>query len=252
MNNLFDFTGKKFIVTGASSGIGRSTAIRLSQQGASVILISRNKEKLEETLTQMEGIGHMVLPADLGELEDMSDLFDEILSDGRKLDGIVHCAAIATILPLNQMKRHKMEECMNINFYALIELVRQYSKKKYHNPQGSVVAVSSIAVHYTKKCQTLYAATKGAVNVAVQALAHELVDKGIRINSIMPASTDTAMMREAGLLSLNEYSEEDFKDQILGLTPPDAIADAILFLLSGASRATTGRAFYADGGLLLS
>lgn len=249
MKNLFDFTGKKIIVTGASSGIGRSTAIRLAEQGAQVVLISRNEEKLKETKSLMQGDSHIIIPADLGQLEDMTELFNQIISDGKKLDGIVHCAGIATILPLNMIKRHKMEECMNINLYALIEMTRLYAKKKYHN-NGSIVAVSSIVVRYPVKCQTVYAASKGAVNATVQALAIELADKGIRINCIMPASTDTKMMQDAMDTMPDTTMKEKVNAQLLGVTHPDDIADAIMFLLSDASRATTGRAFYADGGLL--
>lgn len=249
MRNLFDFTGKKFVVTGASSGIGRSTSVRLSEQGAQVVLISRNKEKLEETRSLMEGVGHQVISADLGQIEDMTDLFNEIIADGKKLDGLVHCAGIATILPLNRIRRHKVEECMNINLYALLELARLYAKKKYHD-KGAIVAVSSIVVYHPVKCQTVYAASKGAVNAAVQALAIELADKDIRINSIMPASTDTKMMQDAMRDMPNERIKEKINAQLLGLTSPDEIADAIMFLLSDASKATTGRVFYADGGLL--
>lgn len=250
MRNLFDFTGKKYIVTGASSGIGKSTAIRLSEQGAQVVLISRNKEKLEETRALMEGNGHQIIPADLGQMEDMTEIFNQIISDGKKLDGVVHCAGIATILPLNMIKRHKIEECMNINLYALLELTRLFAKKKYHNDKGSIVAVSSIVVRYPVKCQTVYAASKGAVNAAVQALAIELADKGIRINSIMPASTDTKMMQDAMANMPDTTMKEKVNAQLLGLTKPEEIADGILFLLSDASRAATGRSFYADGGLL--
>lgn len=250
MKNLFDFTEKKFIVTGASSGIGRSTAIRLSQQGASVVLMSRNKEQLQETQNLMEGTSHQIIPVDLGQVEDMTELFDEIVSDGIKIDGLVHCAGMATILPLNMIKRNKLEECMNVNLYALLELTRLYAKKKYHNNPGSIVAVSSIVVRYPVKCQTVYAASKGAVNAAVQALAIELADKGIRINSVMPASTDTKMMQDAMSTMPDTTMKEKVNAQLLGVTQPEDIADAILFLLSDASRATTGRAFYADGGLL--
>ncbi len=250
MRNFFDFTGKKFLVTGASSGIGKSTAIRLSEQGAQVVLISRNKEKLEETKSLMEGNSHQVISADLGQMEDMTELFNVIISDGKKLDGLVHCAGIATILPLNMIMRNEIEECMSINLYALLELTRLFAKKKYHNSKGAIVAVSSIVVRYPEKCQTVYAASKGAVNAAVQALAIELADKKIRINSIMPGSTDTKMMWDAMANMPNAKMNEKINAQLLGLINPDEIADGIMFLLSDASRATTGRSFYADGGLL--
>lgn len=129
MKDMLDFTGKKILVTGASSGIGRSTAIRLSEQGARVILNGRNVERLKETMEAMTGAGHLILPADLIETEDMTGLFNEMVSDGKKLDGLVHCAGIATILPLAMIKRSNIENCMRVNLYPLFEMTRLFSKR---------------------------------------------------------------------------------------------------------------------------
>ncbi len=251
MNNLFDFTEKKFIVTGASSGIGKSTAIQLSEQGARVILVGRNRERLEETLNLMKHREHhQIIDTDLGETEDMTWLFEESISDGVRLDGLVHCAGIATILPINRLKRNKLDECMSVNLYALLELIRVYAKKKYRNVSGSIVAVSSLAACSPSKCQTIYAASKAAVNAAVQALSIELAEKRIRINCVMPGSVDTRMLRESVSAISDEAMINMVKAPLLGLTKPDEIANMILFLLSDASSAVTGRAIYADGGML--
>lgn len=249
MKDMLDFTGKKILVTGASSGIGRSTAICLSEQGARVIFNGRNVERLKETMEAMTGAGHLILPADLIETEDMTGLFNEMVSDGKKLDGLVHCAGIATILPLAMIKRSNIENCMRVNLYPLFEMTRLFSKKKYHDG-NAIVAVSSIVVKQPAKCQSVYAATKGAVNAAVQALAIELADKNIRINCVMPASTDTEMMRDALTRMPDEAMMRKMKQQLLGVTTPEEIANIIMFLLSDLSGAVTGREFYADGGLL--
>ena len=103
---------------------------------------------------------------------------------------------------------------------------------------------------FRSKCQSVYAATKGAVNAAVQALAIELADKNIRINCVMPASTDTEMMRDALTRMPDEAMMRKMKQQLLGVTKPEEIANIIMFLLSDLSGAVTGREFYADGGLL--
>ncbi len=249
MSNLFDFTGKKYIVTGASSGIGRSTAILLSQQGAQVVLIARDKERLEETRSAMKGDNHQIISADLGEMEDMTELFNTMVADGKKLDGLVHCAGMSYVMPLNRLKRNNMEECMRINFYAFLELTRLYAKKKYGN-KGSIVAVSSLAATRPEKCQTLYAASKGALNSAVQSLAIELAAKEIRVNSIMPGFVNTKMMEMEEEIFPNEKLKESMERQLLGITEPEEIARVILFLLSEASGVITGRALCADGGWL--
>lgn len=249
MKNPFDFTGKKIAVTGASSGIGRSTAIMLSEQGAHVVLISRNQQKLEETLSMMQGEGHQIFAVNLGETEDMTNLFNMIVADGKKLNGIVHCAGVSKVLPLSMITRPRLEESMNLNLYALIEMARLFTKKKYHE-DGSIVAVSSIVVDMPSKCQTIYASTKAALNVAVKTLAMELADKDIRINCVVPASTDTPMMQNAKQEMSEELFNRKMDTQLLGVTKPEDVASAILFLLSDASCAITGRALYTDGGYL--
>lgn len=250
MTNIMDFTGKKYIVTGASSGMGRATAILLAKMGATIILASRNKEKLQETLNMMQGDNHIIYPVDLGKEDDLTDLFETAICDGNKLDGFVHCAGVATILPINMIKRKQMDECMSVNFYSFMEMARLFSKRKYRNDKGSIVVVSSIVVRRPAKCQTIYAATKGAINAAVQALAFEMAEKNIRVNCIMPASTDTAMMRDAFKSPYQDIENDIKKYQILGMTQPEEIANYIMFLLSDASSAVTGREFYADGGML--
>lgn len=250
MKNYFNFTDRKYIVTGASSGIGKSTAICLSEQGAQVVLMGRDETKLRETREMMSGDYHQIIPIDLGKEKDLTEVFNKIISDGKKLDGLVHAAGIATILPLNMIKRHNLEESMNINLYALIELARLFSKKKYHKEKGTIVAVSSIAVKYPSKCQTIYTATKGAVNAVVETLAIELASKNIRINSVMPGATDTKMLREAMDVVPEELKNQKMERQLLGISAPEDIVGSIMFLLSDASAAATGRAFYADGGIL--
>lgn len=249
MNNYFDFTGKKILVTGASSGIGKQVALTLAEQGAQVVLVARNQERLEETKLEMVGMNHQVFSVDLETTDDLTSLFENIISDGKKLDGIVHSAGIAPILPLNSIKRKHFEQCMNVNLYSLVEMCRLFSKKKFHSDsECSIVAVSAIAAEYPMKCQTVYAASKGAVNTVVSTLAIELAAKNIRINSIMPAGTNTEMMRDAMEQVDSRDIENKMKQKVKALLEPDEIADEIMFLLSDASRATTGRALYADGG----
>ena len=248
MKNPYDFTGKKILVTGATSGIGRATAVMLSEQGAKVVILARDRERAETSLKMLSGEGHGYYIKDLGDTDGFKEVFDEIVSDGIKLDGIAHCAGMVKVLPLNALNYSNMDESMRVNFYSMVELAKVFAKKKYHNENSAFVTVSSIAAEYPGKCQSLYAATKAAVNVVTQSLSMELGAKGIRINSVMPASVNTRMMqavnenRDAGL------SDKVIEKQVLGLEEPEDIADIILFLLSNASGKITGRSIYADAG----
>lgn len=247
MWNPYDFSGKRIIVTGASSGIGRATAIRLSEQGAEVHLFARNEKAMNETLSMMSGTGHRCFVKDFGESGGFKEIFDDIVSDGHKIDGLVYCVGIANIVPVTLLNKKTMDESMTTNLYSFIEMVGLLSKRKYHD-KANIVGVSSISTLYPQKCQGLYVATKSAMNSLVSSLAIELADKGIRINTVMPAATNTKM------LDLENKTYEEIKEsvfqQVLGLIEPEEVADIILFLLSDASRKITGREIFADAGYL--
>lgn len=249
MWNPFDFTNKKIIIAGATSGMGKATAIKLSEQGAEVILLARNEDKLKETMEKLNGVHHSFYVKDFSVSGGYKEIFDDIVKDGRKIDGLVYCAGIAKILPISLLKKDTIDESMSVNLYAFTEMVGLLSKKKYHD-KTSIVGISSIAAKYPQKCQGIYAASKAAMNVMITSMAIELASKGIRINSIMPASTNTEMLKESFEGKTEEQIEKMMNCQVLGLEEPDDIADIIMFLLSDAARMITGREIYADGGYI--
>ena len=250
MWNPFDFSGKKIIVAGATSGMGKATAIKLSQQGAQVQLIGRNQEKLNEVLQLLSGKGHRTYIKDLGQSEGYKDVLDEVVADGKKIDGLVYCAGIAKILPVSMLSKKSMDESMTVNLYSFVELVNLLSKKKYHADCTSIVGISSISTQYPQKCQGIYVATKCAMNGMVTSMAMELAEKGIRINTVMPSSTKTKMLDEALEGKSDEEKKQFERKQVLGLLEPDDVADVIMFLLSDASKMITGRSIYADAGFI--
>ena len=246
MYNPFDFTGKKIIITGATSGIGKATAIKLSQQGAQLHILARNEEKAKETLQELAGDGHRYYLKDFSQPGGYKEIFDEIVSDGRKIDGMVYCAGIAKILPVTLLNKKNMDETMTVNLYAYTEMAGLLSKKKYHD-KASIVGVSSYAAEQSMKCQSAYAASKAAMNAATTAMARELIPKNIRINTVMPAFVDTKMHKESLQYDNAEATIDNaIANQLLGLSQPEDIADVIIFLLSDASRVIGGRSIYAD------
>ena len=108
MWNPYDFTGKKIIVTGATSGIGRATAMKLSQQGAEVIVIGRNEQAMLDSMKEFQGNNHSCYVCDLsGDPEDgkLEKIYQDIISDGRKIHGIAYCAGIAKIIPVVKLSK---------------------------------------------------------------------------------------------------------------------------------------------------
>lgn len=243
MEGLMDLAGKKILVTGASSGIGRATAIVLSKLGAQVVLVGRNEERLNDTLQHLSGRDHRCYTYDLAILEGIGPLLQEAVNhDGKKLDGIAHCAGVSLRLPVRNLRYEKMDMVMRTNFYSFVELAKHYSR---NCSGGSIVAVSSLAAQEGGAGQTIYAASKAALDAAVKTLSKEFAKKGIRVNSVRPGYVNTPMYEDikqkVGKDTLGE-------DQLLGIGEPEDVANLIAFLLSDASRFITGANYLIDGG----
>ncbi len=239
------------LITGASSGIGRATAIRVSKEGGRCVLIGRRRDALQETLSLMDNREqHVFIEYDLTNLEHYADVFGILKNQDIVLDGLVHCAGISKIVPLRALTKNSMIELFDIHFFAFIELVRWYAKPGYSNG-GSIAAVSAMNVHTPQKCMTGYAAAKAAMESACRTLALELVEKGIRINSVVVGGVSTPMAEKTKEMIGNSSGKYDnpVGRQLLGMGTAEQIASVVSFLLSDDSSFITGRELYADGGL---
>jgi NAD(P)-dependent dehydrogenase (short-subunit alcohol dehydrogenase family) len=248
MYNPLDLTGKRILVTGASSGIGRACAVLCSQLGASVVLVARDEKRLGETLGQMPGGEHMLVSFDLGDLENYEDLF-RLFTAEQKLNGIVHAAGICPAMPIQSVSLPTMQEVMNINYFAFMELVKWFSKKKYSSG-GSVVGVSSVSGYAGWQGGSLYSGSKGAMDSSVRSLAIELAPKKIRVNSVVPSNIRTPMLDGIVSVGGDEAAKQILAKQPLGLGEPEDVANAVAFLLSDAARFITGTQLVVDGGYL--
>lgn len=246
-----ELSGKNILITGASSGIGRGISIFLSRLGANVIMAARNEEKLKETYKELEPGNHSYYLIDLNNLKAIEGMLDDICSDDRKLNGIVYSAGISRTVPIQYLKLEDLINIMSVNFYAFMELVKHFSKRKYNDKGGSIVAISSISSRVGARGLSAYCASKGAVDSAVRALAVELAAKNIRINSIAPSMIKTQIYDGLVELVNNNNFEADLKKrQIMGLGKPEDVAGAAAFLLSDAAKFITGTSMIVDGGYL--
>ena len=243
MNNIFTLEGKTILVTGASSGIGRSIAIECSKMDASVLITARNEEKLRETLSNCMPGNHKFFSADLRDDEQI-----EILASSLPmLDGIILNAGIVRTLPLSFINRESIDEVFNVNVNSSILLIQKLLKKKKIQRGGSICFISSVASNYVNIGNSLYSATKGAVNSFTKSLALELAPKKIRANAILPGYIETNILEKS---SIDELSIEEHKKKYpLGRygTPID-IAHLIIYLMSDASSWMTGSLLTLDGG----
>lgn len=251
MINPMDLSGKKIMVTGASAGIGKEIAILLSKLGANIIMVARNEERLKETYKELEPGKHSYYLLDLNDLDAIEGMIVDVCHDGLKLNGLVHSAGISQTMPLQYLKLSDLKNMMSVNFYSFIELVKHFSKRKYNDNGGSVVAISSISSKVGARGLTAYSASKGALDSAIRSMALDLSPKNIRINSIAPGMIETQIYDGLKELVNNKDFEADLKKrQIMGVGKPEDVACATAFLLSDASKFITGTSMIVDGGYL--
>lgn len=253
MFNPMDLSSKKILVTGASSGIGRETAILISKLGGEAILVARREEKLLETLSLMDGNNHASYCFDFKETEKISDLIKQIVSEKGPFDGFVYSVGIGSTRPLKMMEPIYLREVIEINFFPYVELVRCITKRTHFNPGLSIVGVSSVASVQGNQGKTAYCASKAAMDGAMRCMAKELAPKKIRVNNVCPSLIDTEIFES--FLERGEGSkdaEEVMLRQYLGIGKPIDVANMIAFLLSEASSFISGSAIGIDGGRLSS
>ncbi len=245
MKNLIDLTGNTILVAGASSGIGRQTAITLSEAGAKVILTARREEQLKETLKLLSGSGHGIAAFDLKRIDEIEKFVHGVVEEHGLLQGFVFSAGIVDVRPYKISTPEVMKELMEVNFFAFYEMVRQFAKKKYSQEGAKIVAVSSVASVRPGKGQAAYAASKAAIDAAILVLAQELIARHININSVRPGVVRTPS-------SENYLTDEayDIRMQPLGIIEAEDVADMIAYLLSSAADMITGSWFDVGGGRL--
>ena len=242
-SNPFTLEGKTILVTGASSGIGQSTAIECSKMGAKVVITARNAERLNETFCQLEGDGHIQILADLNIESDI----DALVSECPVLDGLVNNAGRGKSKPVNFIKNQDLLDVYQTNLFGVALLTKSLLKKKKIIKGASIVFTSSISSHMTAAGLAIYASSKAAVSAYMRTCAIELGVKGIRSNAVLPGMVETK------LINGGTYTDED-KKKDLNLYPlgrygvPTDIAYGIIYLLSDASSWVTGTELIIDGG----
>lgn len=245
--NPFTLEGKTILITGASSGIGRATAIECSKLGARCILTARNEERLKETLSQLAGDGHQMLLCDLSDSNAINEMVDSL----PEINALVNNAGYTKLLPISFINREDFQSILDVNTVAPIILLQRLLKKKKLAKNSSVVFTSSMAgLGSSSVANGMYTASKGALSAFIRCAALELAPKGIRVNAVCPAMVNTNIM-ESGSVS-DEQLKEDMKKYPLGrYGEPNDVAYAMIYLLSDASSWVTGTNIVIDGGITL-
>lgn len=253
MKRIVDLLDKTILIAGASSGIGAETAVLCSELGAKVILIARREDKLLEVMQKLQREEHRYYSFDLNELENIEPFVKGIIKETGALDGMVYSAGIPGTRPLKMLKPAALNEVMNINFGAFVELVRCATKKNMFNKGMSIVGISSISSTMGSLGKTAYCSSKAAMDSAVRCMAKELAPNGIRVNTVCPGIIETPLFQTFQDNACESYdAQAKIERQYLGLGKPIDVANTIAFLLSDASRMITGASVGVDGGMLSS
>lgn len=250
MNINFDFSGKNFVIIGASSGIGKQTVIELATSGANVLAVGRNVERLDMLKNICpEKIFTVSLDVIDAESDDWTKIFTDFVGAVGKIDGGVYSAGIVGLTPLNSFDRELAHKIFDTSFWGMINFMQVAAKKKFSNAGSSFVLMSSLAGDFGTKSLFAYSAAKAAVKAAVKPIAKEIIRNRHRVNSVAPAMVKTDML--GNITYESEVTEEEISRYLLGLGKPEDISGIALFLLSDRAGWITGQNFSLDGGYLL-
>ena len=246
---LFSLSNKTILITGASSGIGRSCAVQCSKMGASLLLMGRNVDELNRTVSELQpGTKVEMIVADFSKMVDLELVIAEKIVTIGKIAGFIHCAGVEKTLPLKKQTSEVFQSIFDINVFAGFELAKIISLKKYKAEKASFVFIASVAGMVGESGKTIYSASKGAVISGARSMSMELARSDIRVNSISPAMVKTPILEKMFDGIGEEASQNIIKKHPLGIGEPEDVANACVFLLSDAAKWITGTNLVVDGG----
>ncbi|MDN5481520.1 MAG: SDR family oxidoreductase, partial [Chryseobacterium sp.] len=228
---------------------GRSCSVECSRSGAHLILIARNEEELQKTVSMLTpGTRTETIIADITNAENLEELIADKVSILGKISGFIHCAGIEKTLPLKKHTAQIYTDIFAVNVISGFEIAKILSLKKYKNETSSFVFISSVAGMVGEIGKAAYSASKGAVVSGARSLSMELSRSGIRVNSVSPAMVHTPILEKMFENIGEDAAGEILKKHPLGIGQPEDVANACIFLLSEASKWITGSNLVVDGG----
>ncbi len=250
---LFDVKGKIALITGSTGGLGSALAHGLCENGATVILNGRNKEKLDRQVQEFTQAGYSVygFAFDIADSEQINEAVAKINHEIGTIDILINNAGVTVRSPLEDFKDSDWDTIININLTGAYKVAKAVVKGMISRKSGKIINIGSLQCELGRPSITPYAASKGGLKMLTKGMAVEWGKYNIQTNGIGPGYFKTSMTKPL-------YENEEFDKWVCSRTPsnrwglPKELIGALLLLSSSAGNYLNGQMIYVDGGLLAS
>lgn len=243
-----DLTGQIALVTGASQGLGHAVAVRLGANGAKVLCVARNAEKLADTVAQIQALGGeaVAMACDVTNRESIEKLFEQVESDHKRLDILVNNAGITRDTLLPRMTDVQWDEIIAANLTSCFLFSRAATRIMMGQRYGRIINMSSVSGLIGNAGQTNYSATKAGMIGFTRSLSKEMAKRKITVNAVAPGFIESDMTKALGDSIIDEVKKRVPANR---LGTGDDVAACVLFLASRAASYVTGQVITVDGGM---
>jgi NAD(P)-dependent dehydrogenase (short-subunit alcohol dehydrogenase family) len=250
MKYQLDFKDKVVVVTGASRGIGRNIAVGFGSLGATVVLVSRNKDQLEETASLVWDAGGkaMVIPADLSVTDTIEEVVTNIKQKYSSIDILVNNSGVSKRKPSTEVTEEDWNYVVDLNQRSYFFMCQAVGKEMINQGYGKIVNMASVGGVVGITNSAPYSSSKGGVVLLTKVLASEWAKYNIQVNAVGPGYINTDLIT-------NAIKDQEFLHTITSRTPskrlgnPDEVVGGVLYLASDLANYVTGHTLMIDGGL---
>ncbi|MCM1487729.1 MAG: 3-oxoacyl-ACP reductase FabG [Firmicutes bacterium] len=244
-------TEKVALITGSSRGIGKACALKLAEKGFDIAVnYNSNQDAADKTAEEIIAMGRraVAIKADTSDLKQVRDMFRTAFNELGSIDVLVNNAGVVNDAYLLMLNAESLQKSLDINIKGYFNCAQQAALKMMKKHSGRIINISSVSSVLSLAGQSVYSATKGAVNSMTAVLAKELAPYGIQVNAVAPGFVETEMIDAVPEEKMKEYLEQI---PMKRLAKPEEIAEAVSLLADGSLSYMTGQVLILDGGMSL-